>query len=139
MVAKYYHDSDRGLYDPSQTSEEFFKESSTGTALVENINALNSAKTQGIHLTGETKLKSVTHVKTDLAKDPKSSPPTIPYVQFMVCYDVSSVNVVDKDGKSVVPASRKPTGLRLLGVVNYEYPNPDGWRVGYVQPKRDKC
>lgn len=139
MVSRYYRDSVIGLYDPAKTNASFFKASSIGSALVDNVNALNAAKAQKARLTGKTQLKSVRHVETDLAMDLKSSPPTVPVVTFLVCYDVTGVNVVDSAGKSIVPASRKPTGLRLVGVVNYEYPSPDGWRVGYVQPKADKC
>ncbi|WP_141845226.1 hypothetical protein [Humibacillus xanthopallidus] len=139
MVSRYYRDSVQGLYDPAKTNPSFFEASSIGSALVDNVNALNAAKAQKARLTGETKLKSVQHVDTDLAKDLKASPPTVPVVTFLVCYDVTGVNVLDRSGKSIVPTSRKATGLRLLGVVNYEYPSPDGWRVAYVQPKADKC
>lgn len=139
MVSRYYRDSVIGLYDPAKTNASYFKASSIGSALVDNVNALNAARAQKARLTGETKLKSVRHVETDLTMDLKSSPPTVPVVTFLVCYDVTGVNVVDSARKSIVPASRKPTGLRLVGVVNYEYPSPDGWRVAYVQPKTDKC
>ncbi|WP_344252368.1 hypothetical protein [Terrabacter carboxydivorans] len=139
MVARYYRDAARGLYEPAKTNPSFFEGSSSGTALVDNVNALNAAKAQKIRVTGETKLKSVQHVKTDLTMDLKSTPPAVPIVTFLVCYDVTGVNVVDSKGKSIVPASRKPTGLRLVGVVNREYPSPDGWRVEYVQPKADSC
>ncbi|MER7070670.1 hypothetical protein [Terrabacter sp. NPDC000476] len=139
MVARYYRDAARGLYEPTKTSPSFFEGSSSGTALVDNVNALNAAKAQKIRVTGETKLESVQHVKTDLTMDLKSTPPTVPIVTFLVCYDVTGVDVVDNRGKSIVPASRKPTGLRLVGVVNRDYPSPDGWRVEYVQPKADSC
>ena len=67
MVTRYYRDSDVGLYEPAKTNPSFFEGSSSGTALVDNVNALNAAKAQKIRVTGETKLKSVQHVKTDLA------------------------------------------------------------------------
>ena len=139
MVARYYRDSDVGLYEPAKTSPSFFEGSSVGTALVENVNVLNAVKAQKVRQTGETKLRSVKHVATDLTKDLKATPPAIPVVTFLVCYDVSGVDIVDGKGKSVVPASRKPTGLRLVGVVNRDYPSPTGWRVEYVQPKADSC
>ena len=139
MVARFYRDADRGIFEPTKTNPSFFEGSSTGTALVENENTLNAVKAQRVHQTGETKLKWVKHVKTDLAIDLKSTPPTVPVVTFLVCYDVSGVDIVDSKGKSVVPDSRKPTGVNLVGVANREYPSPDGWRVAYVQPKDDKC
>ncbi|WP_256791993.1 hypothetical protein [Terrabacter sp. Ter38] len=139
MVARYYRDAARGLYEPTKTNPSFFEGSSSGTALVDNVNALNAAKAQRARVTGLTKLKSVKHVKTDLTMDLKSTPPAVPIVTFLVCYDVSGVNVVDSEGNSIVPASRKPTGLSLVGVANRQYPSPDGWRVDYEQPKAEKC
>lgn len=139
MVARYYRDAARGLNEPTQTNPSFFEGSSSGTALIDNINALNAAKAQNARVTGQTKLKSVQHVKTNLDMDLKSTPPTVPIVTFLVCYDVTGVNVVDSKGNSIVPASRKPTGLSLVGVVNRQYPSPDGWRVDYEEPKAEKC
>ncbi|GAA2028620.1 hypothetical protein GCM10009740_17810 [Terrabacter terrae] len=139
MVSRYYRDSDLGLYEPAKTNPSFFEGSSVGTALVENVNVLSAVKAQKLRQTGETKLKSVTHVATDLTNDLKATPPAVPVVTFLVCYDVSAVDIVDSRGKSVVPASRKPTGLRLVGVVNRDYPSHSGWRVEYVQAKADSC
>ena len=39
-------------------------------------------------------------MKTDLTMDLKATPPAVPIVTFLVCYDVSGVNVVDSKGKS---------------------------------------
>lgn len=139
MVTKYYRDSDVGLYEPAKTNPSFFEGSSVGTALIDNVNVLNAVKAQKVRQTGNTKLKSITHVATHLQKDLKATPPAVPVVTFLVCYDVSGVDIVDSAGKSVVPDSRKPTGLRLVGVVNRDYPSPTGWRVEYVQPKADSC
>lgn len=139
MVARYYRDATRGLNEPAKTNPSFFEGSSSGTALVDNVNALNAAKAQKARVTGQTELKSVQHVKTDLTMDLKATPPAVPIVTFLVCYDVTGVTVVDSKGNSIVPASRKPTGLSLVGVVNRHYPSPDGWRVDYEEPKAEKC
>jgi hypothetical protein len=139
MAVKFYRDRDLGLADPQKTTADFFKGSAVSSALTEVQNSWIAYKGQTLHATGETTLKSVEHLKTDLTNSPKASPPSIPTVQFMVCYDVSKVNVVDKDGKSVVPASRKPTGLVRVGVGNYSYPATDGWRVSYLDKKADSC
>ena len=58
-------------------------------------------------------------------------------MEFRVCTDVSGFNIVDKDGKSVVPADRKPHVLVDVAVLNYKYPDPAEWRVGYVVPVKD--
>ena len=139
MVVKFYRDGDLGLADPQKTTADFFNASAVSSALTQAQNSWIAAKGQNLHQTGETTLKSVEHLKTDLTNNPKASPPNIPTVQFLVCYDVSKVNIVDKDGKSVVPASRKPTGLVRVGVSNYSYPSVDGWRVAYLDKKADSC
>ena len=56
MVSRYYRDSVTGLYDPAKTNASFFKASSIGSALVDNVNALNAAKAQKARLTGKTQL-----------------------------------------------------------------------------------
>lgn len=139
MVAKYYKAGDEGLFAPRKTSSDFFKRAAVGSALADQQNSWIAAKGQNLRQTGRTTLKSVELLKTDLTNRPKASPPNVPTVQFLVCYDVSKVNIVDKDGKSVVPASRRPTGFVLVGVSNYNYPSRDGWRVAYTKKKADSC
>ena len=140
MVARYYRDADRGLYEPAKTNPSFFEGSSIGTALVENVNALNAAKAQKVRQTGETKLKSVTACEDRPRDGPQvhASRQSRSSRSWSATTSPASTSSTAK-GKSIVPASRKPTGLRLVGVVNREYPSPDGWRVEYVQPKADKC
>jgi hypothetical protein len=48
-----------------------------------------------------------------------------------VCWDVSAVDVVDGDGKSVVTPERKDVGWTRLTVTNptWEKTPTDGWRV----------
>ncbi|MGK2852996.1 MAG: hypothetical protein ACSLE3_02630, partial [Microbacteriaceae bacterium] len=66
----------------------------------------------------------------------------VPTVQIDVCWDVSSVDVVDAKGKSVVSGDRPDSGWTRLTVANYHYnANPlGGWRVATGQDlKKDPC
>ena len=67
----------------------------------------------------------------------KETPPTVPQVVFAVCMDVSKFNIVDKDGKSIVPPSRKAHVPVNVSVLNYKYPDPAQWRVGLVTEVKD--
>ena len=55
----------------------------------------------------------------------------VPYVQMQVCADVTNVDVVDKNGKSVVLPTRRNRSLVVLTVANYNYAkNPhNDWKV----------
>ena len=55
----------------------------------------------------------------------------VPTVQIDVCYDVSGVDVLDKDGKSVVTPDRPETGWVRYSVANYQWKEePTGWVAG---------
>ncbi len=75
----------------------------------------------------------------DLSFEPKRQPPHIPVVKLKVCYDVSGVNVIDASGKSVVTATRMERGLSRIGVANYRWPDPMGWRVAWEETKGEQC
>ena len=51
--------------------------------------------------------------------------------QVDVCYDVSGVDIVDADGKSVVPDDRPDSGWVRHSVSNYEWASDrsGAWRV----------
>ena len=55
----------------------------------------------------------------------------VPTVVIDICWDVSQVDVVDKDGKSIVSSDRPDTGWTRYSVANYDFgANPtEGWRV----------
>ena len=65
------------------------------------------------------------------------TPPIVPEVVFRACEDLSNLSIVDKDGKSIVPPSRKPHVLVDVSVLNYKLPDPTQWRVGRVTEVKD--
>ena len=87
------------------------------------------------HATGSIQVVSVDVVSVSLAADLKASPPVVPEVVLDVCRDVSGYDIVDKNGNSVVSPDRVDRRVIEFHVLNYDYPDPTGWRVGfYVAP-----
>lgn len=138
MVVRYFQDRDTGLLEPTKTTLDFFKDTTISSELIARRNTLAAAKGQKVHQVGSTQVMSTTRKKISLKNDPKASPPVIPTVEFEVCYDVRKVNIVDAQGKSVVPASRKARGIMRVGVSNYEYPSPTAWRVAFTDTSQTK-
>ncbi|WP_170119948.1 hypothetical protein [Branchiibius hedensis] len=110
-----------------------------GTELDSLRNTLTSAKTAYTKQIGSTQVISVKQTKIDLTNKPKETPPSIPIVTYSVCFDVSKVNIVDYQGKSIVPPDRKPRAVETVAVANYQYPKATGWRVAYTQPTGKTC
>ena len=66
----------------------------------------------------------------------------VPTVQIDLCFDVTDVDVVDAQGKSVVKTDRPDTGWIRFLVSNYHWDDdPDGgWRVASSQDiERTRC
>ena len=58
--------------DPQKTTADFFNGSAVSSALTQAQNSWIAAKGQNLHQTGETTLKSVEQLKTDLTNNPKT-------------------------------------------------------------------
>lgn len=140
VLRTYFRAATECMANPSSTNATCFDKVAIGTELTNLRNGLVSAKAMKSKVTGSATVVSVNRAKIDLTNKPKETPPTIPTVTFKVCYDVSKVNVVDAEGKSIVPPNRLPRAVESVSVYNYHYPNADGWRVGYVAPPvKDKA
>ena len=96
---------------------------------------------QGLRQTGETKVVELHVEAVNLDNsDPRAG--KVPTVQIDVCFDVSDVDVLDADGKSVVSPDRPDTGWIRYSVANYQWDtDPDGaWRVASSQDlERTPC
>lgn len=96
---------------------------------------------QGLHQTGETKVVELHVESVNLDNsDPKSG--RVPTVRVDVCFDVTNVDVLDADGKSVVSPDRPDTGWIRYSVANYKWDNDpdDAWRVASSQDlERTPC
>lgn len=137
-IPEYNAMADASLKDTKNFSIEQFKTVAISSALDDLNNRFSAVATQGYTQVGDAQVVSMGNPRVDLKLDLKKSPPDVPTVQMDVCFDVSKVNLVDASGKSVIPADRKPRQLWRVGVSNYEYPNPDRWRVSFTDTQGGK-
>lgn len=87
-------------------------------------------RTSGLRQVGSTQIVELVVQSVSLDNsDPEAG--LVPTVQVDVCYDVSSVDLVDKSGASVVSPEREDRAWERLHVANYDYANdPDSaWQV----------
>jgi hypothetical protein len=100
------------------------------TELAAQKNLFKKERKQGLHQVGATKVAELEVQSVNLDNsNPKAG--KVPTVQIDLCFDVSEVDVVDADGKSVISLDRPDTGWIQFLVSNYEWEtDPDaGWRV----------
>ena len=98
----------------------------------EPLQAASASK--ACHQTGETKVVELKVQSVNLDNsDPKAG--KVPTVQIDVCFDVSDVDVVDADGKSVVSPDRPDTGWIRFSVVELHVGHRSRRRLaGCLQP-----
>ena len=139
-VKKYYATVDRLGQDPKAGLDQL-STVATSLQLSAQRNVLRSQRENSERQTGSTKVVEVKVQSVNLENsDPKAG--KVPTVQVDVCWDVSDVDVVDGDGKSVVSSNRPETGWTRLTIANYDYDdNPaNGWRVATGQDiERTPC
>lgn len=137
VLRAYYRVHTQCLADPPNALPTCFDGVAIGTELTDLRNTLGSAQMMGTRSSGDVDVVSVDRESVDLTSKLDETPPTVPTVTFSVCVDVSGYNVVDEDGKSVVPADRLPRSRLEISVYNYQYPDMTQWRVGYVVAAED--
>lgn len=138
-LREYFRVHDACMHDPTKSKPTCFDKVAVSSALEDLRNGLSASQAAHSRQIGDSKVVTVKQTKIDLTNKPKETPPSIPTVTFSVCYDVSDVNIVDYKGRSLVPADRRPRGVETIGVVNYEYPDPAGWRVGFTEATSKSC
>lgn len=119
--------------DPSQSFGPL-KKVAISTELTAQERVFKNARRDGVHQTGDTKIADLKVQSVSLDNsDPKAG--RVPTVLIDVCYDVSGVDLIDEDGKSVVRADRPDTGWIRYTIANFEWDSdPDGaWRVASSQ------
>ena len=125
------------LSNPRQSLPTCFDAVAIGTERNTSLQSLRAAQEVDSKVSGDVTIISIKTTKVDLTNKVKETPPTVPQVVFAVCMDVSKFNIVDKDGKSIVPPSRKAHVPVNVSVLNYKYPDPAQWRVGLVTEVKD--
>lgn len=128
-VREYYEVRDQLGLDYS-TPLRLLRKVATSIELTAQQRLFKKERSQGLVQTGQTRVAELQVQSVDLDNsNPKAG--RVPTVQVDVCYDVSGVDVVDEDGKSIVSPDRPETGWIRYFVSNYEWANdPSGaWRV----------
>jgi len=98
------------------------------------------SRPNGLTSYGRVRLTNSTVGSIDLRNTPTAKPPIFPTVHVTACVDVRAVRATDKDGRSLVPASRKRYLIDQLTIVNINYPSATGWRVSSVtNAQADSC
>lgn len=140
LVHEYYAVTNK-LRQDEKTPLSRLKSVAISTELTAQQHLLKRERRDGLHQTGETRISELTVQAVSLDNsDPKSG--MVPVVQVDVCWDVSGVDVVDANGKSVVSDDRPDFGWVRHLVANYEWDSdPDGaWRIASSQDlKRTPC
>lgn len=128
-LRQYYNVRNQLRQDPSQPLT-LLKSVAISTELSAQQNLFKKERKQGLHQVGQTAIAQLEVRSVNLDNsDPKAG--KIPTVQIELCFDVGDVDVVDKNGKSVISPDRPDTGWIQFVVANYEWDsNPAGaWRV----------
>jgi hypothetical protein len=140
VLRKYNEVGNQLREDPSRPLS-LLNSVAISTELASLRNLIRNERERGLHQVGDTKIAVLTVESVNLDNsDPKAG--KVPTVQVDVCFDVSHVDVVDKDGKSVVSADRPDTAWVQFLVANYRWDkDPDGgWRVASGHDlKRKPC
>lgn len=134
VVLRKYNDVRNELRQDPSKPLALLNQVAISTQLAAQEQLFKKERQQGLHQTGETAIAKLEVQSVNLDNsDPKAG--KVPTVQIDVCLDVSKVDVVNKDGKSVTSPSRPDTGWIRFSVSNYEWAtNPDGgWRVASGQ------
>lgn len=131
--------------------DELTKDPNSGLKKLESVatsTQLNAARTllrkqhdEGQRQIGDTRVADL-QVQSVNLDDSDSSAGKVPTVVIDVCWDVSKVDVLDKNGKSIVTPNRPDTGWTRYTVANYDYvADPtNGWRVANGQDlKQTPC
>lgn len=129
LIRRYYGVRDDLRHNPTAPLSQL-EDVAIGVELDTQKRLFERERQQGRHQTGDTKLAKLEVQSVSLDdSDPKAG--HVPTVRVDVCYDVSKVDVVDKNDRSVVSPSRPDTGWIRYSVSNYDYrQDPSGsWRV----------
>jgi hypothetical protein len=139
-VNDYYAIRNQLRRDPTQPLSKL-KSVAISTELTTQQTLFKREREQGLHQIGETKVVELEVQSVNLDNsDPQAG--KVPTVTIDVCYDVKGVDIVDKDGKSIVKPGRPNTGWIEYLVSNYQWAkDPEGgWRVASSQDiERTPC
>ena len=122
VLRQYFATVDLVRQDPKRPETDLDAVASS-SQLTAQKNLLKSQRDGGLLQVGDTKI-----VELNVESVSLDSPAT---ALIDVCWDVSGVDIVDADGKSVVSPDRKDVGWTRFTVTNDKWDSAptDGWRV----------
>lgn len=129
VIMTFYSVRNQLRTDPKQPLD-LLATVATSTELSAQEKLFKDERRDGLRQTGDTKIAELKVQTVSLDNsDPKAG--KVPTVQIDVCYDVSTVDLIDADGKSVVSATRPETGWIRYTVANYKWASDptSAWRV----------
>lgn len=133
-IGAFYATIDRVNSDPNSDTAAL-QEVSTSDAYLAQERAAVQLKARGLTQIGDSRVVEASPFSVDLTTDAAANPPRFPTVVMDTCLDVSGVNVVDAEGKSVVPASRPAQTTARLDLVHFDF----GWRVTKIASSGEPC
>jgi hypothetical protein len=140
LLRRYYDVRNQLRQDPAQPLK-LLDDVAISTELAAQQNLLKKERKQGLHQVGTTQVAELEVQSVNLNNsDPKAG--KVPTVQIDLCFDVSQVDVVNANDKSVISPDRPDTGWIQFLVSNYQWDtDPDGgWRVTSSQDiERTPC
>ncbi|MGI5191874.1 hypothetical protein ACQEVI_27285 [Promicromonospora sp. CA-289599] len=132
VLREYYRLDNVAMQAPEKFDPKKFEKVAIGSGLTHIQSVYSGVSYAGQHRVGEVQIDSVKVQKVDLTNKPKQTPPEIPFVEFIVCIDISNMDTLGKDGESTKPANGKSRLVYGVGVANYEYPNGP-WLVDGIE------
>lgn len=140
VVRQYYATVDRLRQGPKRPASQLTAVA-VSTQLTAQKTLLASQRKDGLHQIGDTKVLELEIQSINLDNsDPAAG--RVPTAMADVCWDVSQVDIVDKDGKSVVSPDRPAIGWTRLTIANYDWlsDSTGAWRVAGGQDlKKAPC
>ena len=136
-IGSYFQVLDKLRTKPSTDLKQLSSVATT-TQLNAAQTLVRAQRDRGQEQVGNTRIVELTVQSVNLDNsDPASG--KVPTVVIDVCWDVTDVDVLDKDGKSIVAADRPDTGWTRYTVANYNYAaDPTGgWRVANGQDLKE--
>lgn len=134
LVKAYYAEIDRVNIDPNADANTL-RDVTANEAFDLQLRTALQTKARGLTQIGNVRVLEVTPFSIDLSSDATAQPPKYPTIVMDTCIDVSGVDVVDAEGKSVVASTRPPQSAARVDVVQFDF----GWRVNKIQSAGQPC
>jgi hypothetical protein len=111
---------------------------STQPDVNQEISSINSLRERQERQIGLVRVVGTRVDHVDLTNRPHGRHARLPTIRVTACLNVSGVQGLDANGRSVVPKTRKPYLLAHLTLTNARYPQPSKWLVSRVSDEETR-